>query len=84
MEEIYFINDFYVRTTSWHKAFKSWLSYYGELTAIMEKSLNATETLDEILKLVGALSKHTIRHIGIAKEFTSFVDYEHVREEDET
>lgn len=82
MEEIYFINDFYVRTTSWHKAFKSWLSYYGELTTIMEKSLNAMETLDEILKLVGALSKHTIRHIGIAKEFTSFVDYERVLDED--
>lgn len=83
MNEIYFINDFYIRTTSWHKAFRALLKYYGELTSVVERSLNAMETLDEILELMDMVSCITIRHIGIAKEFTSFVDYERVLEEDE-
>lgn len=83
MAEIYFINDFYINTTSWHKAFRAWLKHFGDLTPVVERALNAMETLDEMLELMEMASHVTIRHIGIAKEFTSFVDYERVLEEDE-
>lgn len=83
MAEIYFINDFYIRTTSWKSAFKAWLKHFGDLTPVVERALNAMETLDEILELMEMVGHVTIRHIGIAKEFVSFVDYERVREEDE-
>ena len=83
MKEIYFINDFYVNTISWKCAFRAWLKHFGKLTPITEKSLNAMETLDEILELMKVMSNVHIRHIGIAKEFIPFVDYERVREEDE-
>ena len=82
MKEIYFINDFYVNTTNWKCAFRAWLKHFGDLTPVAEKSLNAMDTLDEMLELMGMVSHVTIRHIGIAKEFVSFVDYERVREED--
>ncbi len=83
MEEIYFINDFYIRTTSWHRAFRAWLKHFGDLTPVVERSLNVMENLDEILELMEMVSHITIRHIGIAKEFVSFVDYERVLEEGE-
>ena len=83
MTEIYFINDFYIRTTSWKSAFRAFLNHYGSLTTVVAKSLNAMDNLDEILELMEMATCVPIRHIGIAKEFMPFVDYEFIREEGE-
>lgn len=82
MTEIYFINDYYVETTSWHNAAKSWLKYLGADTSIALKAIDAMETFEEIFKMLNVFADEPIMNAGITKEYYYFDDYYAVDKED--
>lgn len=75
MTEIYFINDYYVKTTSWHNAVKSWLKYNGDASDIVCKAIDAMESLEEIIKMADVFSSVLIDRIGIVKDYYYFDDF---------
>lgn len=82
MTEIYFINDYYVRATSWHNAVKSWLKYTGGARDIAYKAIDAMDNFDDIFKMLDVFSHDEIERAGIVKEYYYFADYYEVNEED--
>ena len=82
MTEIYFINDYYVETTSWHNAVKSWLKYCGDATDIALKGIDAMESLDDIFKMTNAFASERIERAGILKDYYYFNGYFAPEEED--
>lgn len=68
MTKIYFINDFFVETTSWKNAFKAWLKYEGYTSNISDKAIDAMDTLEQIVELMGSLSPTYIHRFGIVSE----------------
>lgn len=82
MTEIYFINDYYVETTSWHNAAKSWLKYLGDATDIAFKAIDAMDNLEEIFKMLNVFASETIVNAGITKEYYYFDNYYKPEEED--
>ena len=72
MTEIYFINDFYVKTTSWHKAVKSWLNYHGDASDIICKAIDAMESFEEIFKMANMFASEIIERAGIVKDYYYF------------
>ena len=82
MTEIYFINDYYVATTSWHNAVKSWLKYTGDAKDVAYKAIDAMENVDDIFKMLDILSGEVIEKAGIVKKYYYFDDYYGVNEED--
>lgn len=84
MKEIYFINDYYVETTSWHNAVKSWLKYLGDATDIAFKAIDAMETFEDIFKMVNVFASEAIVNAGIVKEYYYFDGYYKPDEEDFT
>lgn len=82
MTETYFINNYYVNTTSWHKAAKSWLKYTGDASDIAYKAIDAMDNLEDIFKILDVFSGEIIEKAGIAKEYYYFDGYYGVNEED--
>lgn len=82
MTEIYFINDYYVETTSWHNAAKSWLKYIGDGTEVAFKAIDAMSDVKEIFKMLNMLTYRSIDRAGIIKEYYYFKEYEKPNEED--
>lgn len=82
MTEIYFINDYYVETTSWHNAVKSWLKYTGDASDIAYKAIDAMDNFDDIFKMLNVFSGEIIEKAGIAKEYYYFEGYCGVNDED--
>jgi formyltetrahydrofolate synthetase len=81
MTEIYFINDYYVETTSWNNAAKSWLKYSGGASDIAYKAIDAMDNVDDIFKMLDVFSADIIERAGIVKEYYYFADYYEVHEE---
>ena len=75
MTEIYFINDYYVKTTSWRNAAKSWLKYVGVKTDVAFKAVDAMENLIDIIKMLTILANESIDKAGIVKEYYYFEKY---------
>jgi hypothetical protein len=71
MIEIYFINDYFVRTTSWKLAFISWLNHNGDLTDVLNKAILAMDTIEEMIELMGAFTSEEVDYYGIAKEIST-------------
>lgn len=69
MAEIYFINDFFVETASWKNAFKAWLEYEGYTSNVRDKAIDAMDTLEQIVELMGSLSPTYIQRFGVVSEF---------------
>ena len=82
MTEIYFINDYYVATTSWHNAVKSWLKYRGDASDIVFKAIDAMQTVDDIFSMAEKLSSDIIERAGIVKDYYYFDDYYNIADED--
>lgn len=82
MTEIYFINDYYVESTSWHNAVKSWLKYRGDASDIAYKAIDAMDNIDDIFKMLEVFSSDIIEKAGITKVYYYFEDYFGVNEED--
>ena len=82
MTEIYFINDYYVETTSWHNAAKSWLKYTGDAKDVIYKAIDAMDNFDDIFKMLDLFSEEVIEKAGIVKDYYYFNDYYSVCEED--
>lgn len=82
MAEIYFINDYYIKTTNWHSAAKSWLKYLGDATDIALKAIDAMDTFEEIFKMLNVFAHEPIMNAGIVKEYYYFDPYYAVEEED--
>ena len=82
MTEIYFINDYYVETTSWHNAVKSWLKYTGDASDIAFKAIDAMDNFDDIFKMLNVFAGTCIERAGIVKDYYYFEDYCEVNEED--
>ena len=82
MTEIYFINDYYVETTSWHNAVKSWLKYIGDASDIAFKAIDAMDNFDDIFKMLNVFDGTCIERAGIVKDYYYFEDYCEVNEED--
>lgn len=75
MTEIYFINDFFVQTTSWQNAFKAWLKYEGYTSNVSDKSIDAMDTVEQIVELMGSLSPTYIQRYGLISEFYASDSY---------
>lgn len=71
MLEIYFINDYFVRTTNWKLAFISWLDHNGDLNNVINKAVLAMDTVDEILEIIPMFTDMDVEYFGIAREFVS-------------
>lgn len=82
MTEIYFINDYYVKATSWHNAVKSWLKHHGDATDIACKAIDAMDNFDDIFKMLDVFSSEIIERAGIVNEYYYFDDWCAVAEED--
>ena len=81
MTEIYFINDYYVATTSWQNAAKSWLKYHGDASDIAFKAIDAMDNFDDIFKILDVFSGEIIERAGITKEYYDFADWCGVHDE---
>ena len=81
MTEIYFINDYYVETTSWHNAAKSWLKYTGGASDIAYKAIDAMDNFEDLFKMLDVFASDCIERAGIAKEYYFFEGYCEVNEE---
>ena len=75
MTEIYFINNYFVRTTSWKLAFISWLDYNGDLTDVINKAVLAMDTVEEIVELIGSFTNEDVDYYGIVKELNTPNNY---------
>lgn len=75
MTEIYFINNYFVRTTSWKLAFISWLNYNGDLTGVLNKAVLAMDTVEEIIELMESFTNEDVDYYGIAKELNTPNNY---------
>lgn len=75
MTEIYFINDYFVRATSWKNAFISWLKYLGDLTDVMKKAILAMDTVKDIMELVPVFTSEDVDYYGVAKELNLATSY---------
>jgi hypothetical protein len=82
MTEIYFINEYYVKTTSWQNAAKSWLTYIGDATDVKLKAIDSMDNFDDIMKLLDIFAGDNIDNAGIVKEYHCFNDYYEPNEED--
>lgn len=82
MTEIYFINDYYVRTTSWHNAAKSWLKYHGDASDIVFKAVDAMNNFEDLFQMLNMFSSEIIEKAGIVKEYYYFDECYDVNEED--
>lgn len=81
MIEIYFINDYFVKTTSWKLAFMSWLNYNGDLTTVVNKAILAMDTVEEIIELIGAFTDADVDYYGVVKEVNTLKNYIIIHEE---
>lgn len=81
MTEIYFINNYFVRTTSWKLAFISWLNYNGDLTHVVNKAILAMDTVEEIIELIGSFTNEDVDYYGIAREINTPNNYIVIHEE---
>lgn len=68
MTEVYFINDFFVKTTNWQNAFKAWIQYEGYTSNISDKAIDAMDTVEQIIELMGSLSPTYIQRYGVISE----------------
>ena len=75
MTEVYFINDYYVQTTSGHNAAKSWLKYIGDASDIAFKAIDAMDGFEEIFRMLNVFSHECIVNAGIVKDYYYFDDY---------
>lgn len=82
MTEVYFINDYYVKATSWHNAIKSWLKYCGDASDIALKGIDAMESIDDIFKMASMFAFDEITRAGIIKEYYYFDGYYAPEDED--
>ena len=82
MMEIYFLNNYFVRASSWHNAAKSWLKYHGDATDIACKAIDAMDNLNDIFKMLNVFASEIIERAGIAKEYYYFEGYCDVNDED--
>ena len=69
MTKIYFINDFFVKTTSWQNAFKAWLKWEGYTTNVSSKAIDAMDTVEQMIELMRSLSPTYIQRYGKVSEF---------------
>ena len=82
MINIYFINDYYVTTTSWKNAVKSWLKYCGDASDIALKGIDAMESIDDIFKMANVFASEEITRAGILREYYYFDGYYAPEDED--
>ena len=81
MTEIYFINDYYVETTSWNNAAKSWLKYAGGASDIAYKAIDAMDNFEDLFKMLDVFASEDIERAGIVKEYYYFDGYYKVNDE---
>lgn len=82
MTKTYFINDYYVKATSWHNAAKSWLKYDGGASEVKFKAIDAMTNIDDIFLLLDAISDTIIEKAGIAETYYYFDEYYRPADED--
>jgi hypothetical protein len=82
MTEIYFINDYYVKATSWHNAAKSWLKYTGDASDVKFKAIDAMKDVTDIFLLLEAFASDIIERAGITKDYYYFDSYYEPEEDD--